>query len=129
MLGRMKWASCAVVAVTLVTTGCASGSAGARRQYDENAVRVVVENQNWMDMTVYVQSPGGVKTRIGTVSTGQTQVFRVSASLVTAGGLRLIGDPIGGRELSETDMLAVHAGSTAYWRIGNRPATSFAVVR
>jgi hypothetical protein len=89
----------------------------------------VVENQNWMDMNVYVLTHAGVRFRVGTVNTGSTEAFTVAMDRIGPGGVRLLGDPIGGAELHRTDLLFVGSGSTAFWRIGAGPATSYALVR
>jgi hypothetical protein len=90
---------------------------------------VVIENQNWLDMSVYVQSSNGSRFRVGNVTTGRTETFEVATSRLGSGPFRLIGNPVGNNELVVTDPLIVTPGATAYWRIGSRPATSFAVVR
>ena len=93
-------------------------------------VRVVVENHNWMDMNVYVQTESGARFRVGSVVTGQTQVFTLRTNrLGTSDAIRLIGDPIGSSLLSQTPLLPVRPGVTAYWRIGNAESTSFYQVR
>lgn len=121
----------AVLAVALWIAGCAS--AGARRNADPHGVtqpvRIVVQNDNWMDMNVYVQTYSGVRFRIGSVTTGTTRAFTIPSARMGSGAVRLLGDPVGSSEVSATDLLNVQPGSTAYWRIGSRPGTSYAVVR
>ena len=95
----------------------------------DGTVRVVIENQNWLDMSVYVQSSNGSRFRVGSVTTGRTEVFAIPTSRLGSGSFRLVGNPVGSNELTVTELLTVTRGATAYWRIGSRPSTSFAVVR
>jgi len=121
-----------MVLATAMVCACASGGGGSRRpvtRAGERTVRVVIENQNWLDMSVYVQSSNGSRFRVGSVVTGRTEVFEIPTSRIGSGPFRLLGNPVGGNELTVTDPLVVIPGASAYWRIGNRPSTSFAVVR
>ena len=125
----------AMLAALVVATGCATTtSRGTQRRSGAmdaaRSVRVVVENQNWLDMNVYVQTQSGARFRVGTVVTGQTQVFTLrSNTLGASDAIRLIGDPVGSAALSQTPLLNVRPGVTAYWRIGNAESTSFSHVR
>jgi hypothetical protein len=125
----------AVLATLIVATGCATTtSRGAQRQAraaePAQTVRVVVDNQNWLDMNVYVQTESGARIRVGSVATGQTGVFTVrNTMIVLAGAFRIIGDPVGSPVTSQTPLLYVQPGGTAYWRIGNAESTSFYQIR
>jgi hypothetical protein len=130
--GMLHKGRIAVLAAMVVGTGCASsgGPGRARSRQAAEAIRVVVENQNWMDMNVYVQTEAGLRLRVGSVTTGQTQVF-VLRSVLAGGGqsLRFIADPVGSTGMSETPLLSMLPGAVAYWRIGNAPSTSSVQVR
>lgn len=127
--GSGKWARAVLFAAVLVGTGCA-GTAPARRTTGmaERPVRFVVENQNWMDMSIFLVTAAGARFRIGDVTTGQTAVFTIPAIRLGNGMVRLVGDPVGGVELAESDRVFLEPGATAHWRIGNQRSTSSTTV-
>lgn len=117
-----------ITAACVVLAGaCASG--GARRSMPVQTFRVVVENANWLDMNIYTQSEAGMRSRLGSVATGETRTFIVHRSRVGGGSFRLLGDPIGSREIQSTQWLIVSPGETALWKIGTHASTSWAMVR
>jgi hypothetical protein len=122
-------ASVLTTVVLLTAAGCAGARPGDRSRgttgFDQPP-RVAVENESWQEMAIYVETSSEMRWRIGTVGTGETRVFVLRSA---PDNFRLIGDPIGGRQLQYTELLVVPYGATAYWRIGNSPATSAIFMR
>ena len=46
-----------------------------------------------------------------------------------AGWFRLVGDPIGSRDIRRSEAMSLAPGSTAQWRIGPNAASSRLIVR
>jgi hypothetical protein len=116
-----------VAALVVMNGACASGK--TRRPVTVDGFRIVIENANWQEMTVYTQTEAGMKIRLGSVGTGETRTFAVRSGAVGAGRFRLLGDPIGSQDVVATQWLVVNAGGTALWKIGAHEATSWAMVR
>jgi len=114
-------------AFVLLATACASGK--SRRSAPVDGFRVVIENANWQEMTVYTQTEAGMKMRLGSVGTGETRTFNVRPGRVGSGSFRLLGDPIGSSDLMSTQWLVVGPGGTALWTIGAHASTSWALIR
>lgn len=94
----------AVVALLALSAACASaGGAGGRTTVlgDDGAADrdrpayVVVENSHWQDVVVYADHLGS-RTRLGMVSSMDTERLRLPARLRNGPDLRLVLDPIGG---------------------------------
>jgi hypothetical protein len=74
----------------------------------ETAVRV--ENQNFLDMDVFVVR-SGQRIRLGMVSGLSTQLFMLRPEIVgSASDLQFEFHPIGGRANPRTETITVHAG-------------------
>jgi hypothetical protein len=92
-------------------------------------VRLVIENDVWLDMNVFLESESGARMRVGTVSGFGTRTF-VLRTLPSAGPwFRLVGDPIGSQALRRSEPVSLAAGQTAHWRVGQTAATSSLFVR
>ena len=120
----------AAVAVTLPLAACASGStagmgkmaipdgpaAGQRR---DDAATVKVRNYNWSDVVVYAVD-GGVRTRLGTVTTMGNATFRLPTRLVGTGNrVQLLVHPIGTVEGWTTDAFVVQGGQQVNFNVQN----------
>ena len=123
----------AAVAATLTLGACAAGSgapgssfappgvaeARARASAGTRAATVRVENLNWSDMNVYVLQ-NGARTRLGTVTSMNTSVFRLPAHvLASTASVRLLLDPIGSSEMYLTDPVQVRSGQQIALNVQN----------
>jgi hypothetical protein len=112
-----------LVAVTLAAslTGCATTGGGQRSAdgSDPDRMEVLVQNHNWADMNVYLER-GGMRTRLGTVTTASTRVFVVPRGISSrSGSFRLLADPIGGSATYMTAPLLISPGQTVEFTIEN----------
>jgi len=91
--------------------------------------RVEVRNNNWSSMRVYVMR-GTTRFRLGTVTSMNTEVFRLPRSFAGASGdIRLIADPIGSRETHITQSVNLGPGRLLSFQIENHLAISTVSVR
>ena len=124
MLRAARLFSTALLA--LAVSACASRSEvrnGPERSSAAVAT-VQVTNNNWADMTVYMER-AGLRVRLGTVTTMGTRRFRVPKSLMTSSGdARLVADPIGSRSRFTTAPVQFWPGQTVDFRIENHIAVS-----
>ena len=100
----------APLGLVLLMAAC---SRGAKRHSEpppraETAVRV--NNQNYLDMNVFVVR-GGQRMRLGTVVGLSTQIFMLRPEVVgNANELQFEVHPIGGRGNPRTETITVHPG-------------------
>lgn len=69
-------------------------------------VYVMVSNQNWLDVDVYAVR-GGSRIRLGQVTGSGDARLRIPASVMVAGQVQLMADPIGSNERYVTEVLTV----------------------
>lgn len=85
---------------------------------EEETVTVRVENQSGDDMTIYLWR-SAQRMRLGSVSVGQTQTFRIPKTIVHgATTLRFEADPLGRRRNTISEEIAVHPGEEIVLRLG-----------
>lgn len=71
-----------------------------------------VENQNVLDMTIYVMR-GSERIRIGSAAGLHTSQLKIPPNLIFgATSLRFVADPIGANRLPVSDEISVSAGDT-----------------
>lgn len=117
--------------VTLSLGACAtnSGPQSGPLPSESGTANVRVTNNNWADMNVYAER-GGMRVRLGTVTTMGSRLFRLPRALMNGNGdVRLVADPIGSRETHVTSPVQVWPGQTVAFRIENHIAISSITVR
>ncbi|MBI4419999.1 MAG: hypothetical protein HY560_04170 [Gemmatimonadetes bacterium] len=105
-----------VVGMTAVASGCARAarlaSQNDRTFCARSTATVYVQNDNWLDVVVYVVR-GGARFRLGQVTSVQSAVFEVpSAALGATSDLYLLADPIGSNYPYATDQIMIAPGHT-----------------
>jgi hypothetical protein len=116
--GRVSWV--AAILVVLVLSGCGGRSRSPfRAGGGDEAIRVEVRNDNFLDVTVYVM-PDGVSYRIGDVTGSSSATLDVPPRLIFAAtSVRLLVNPIGSRQaylseeilVSPGDLIRLHVAS------------------
>lgn len=71
--------------------------------------RVRVENQNFLDMNIYVWGQGR-RVRLGTVAGLSTQVLTIPSDIVSSTSLHFEAHPIGGRSNPRSETISVQRG-------------------
>lgn len=115
------------MASLLIAAGgaCSSASDGrpANAFAGETATRVVVNNNNWSDMTVYATRDGAT-VRLGSVTSMSSARFELPAAMLGAGELRLIADPLGSTSTYRTQPVLVTRGQAIEFTLQNNLALS-----
>lgn len=110
--------------ISLAAGGCAWGTRQTTPTPGTAPAYVQVSNHNWLDMDVYAAGAGG-RTRLGTVTTGQTVKYRLPRTyLAGTGVLYLIADPVGSPYVYTSSGILVDPGATVDWRLENNLALS-----
>src|ERR671918_474899 len=107
---RMGHRTFAPLGLVLLAVACGR----AAKTGDEPAPRaetaVKVENQNYLDMNVFVVR-GGQRVRLGTVTGLSTQLFMLRPGMIgPAFDVQFEIHPIGGRGNSRSETISVHPG-------------------
>jgi hypothetical protein len=110
--------------------GCAtSGSMSERGAPNLEPSGLIVRNNNWNSMTVYLVQ-GGARVRVGEVNGFSQEVFPTSRlGMLTGGtGTFLVARPFAGRPF-RSETLVFTPGRMLVWTIENQPAHSYLSVR
>ncbi|HEX6308689.1 MAG TPA: hypothetical protein VFZ69_10905 [Longimicrobiales bacterium] len=113
----------------LAVAGCASETDDTpKNAFGEGTATVVVQNNNWADMTVYAVR-NGLRMRLGMVVSMGAQRFKLPRNaLGGAGDLRLLADPIGSDAVFRTQPLLVAPGQLIEFTLQNNLAHSTSTV-
>jgi hypothetical protein len=89
-------------------------------------IPVVIDNQNFSDMTIYLLS-GGTRWLLGEVGGFSKGTLQIPTGIARGDAqVRLLADPVGATLPMTTPMLVVPQGQKVYWTIGSDEATSSA---
>jgi hypothetical protein len=108
--------------------GCHRGGFNNAPTGTQGAVGLVVENQNFYDMDLYVVSEG-LATRIGDVGGNSTARFTLDPSFFPSSELRIIATPVGGNGRASSGPLNVGPGQTIHFTIASFLRQSSATIR
>lgn len=106
-----------LLAAVTISAGCARAGKNRRAALDEKTT-VIVENNNWLETTVYAVR-SGTRLRLGTVPTGKTLEFTLPNGFTTGASIQLIADPVGTSSTYRSDMLAIAPGRQVQLRVEN----------
>lgn len=84
---------------------------------DEQAVSLVVRNDNYADLDVFAVSSDGQRTRVGMVNGNRTARFRLAPNITASGQVRIVAAPIGGRGSASTGTVNVIKGQTIQFTV------------
>ena len=117
MARRLRIPLVALFAV-LAAAACTGRGRNAPRPVERTTV--TVQNQSWLDMTVYVLY-SSARQRLGSVSGNSTGTFRIPETMVGLGrSLRFMADPVGSSNTAQSYEIFVHPGDNVRLTI---PAT------
>jgi hypothetical protein len=119
--------------VAIATAGalgaCAPATEQAQLGAPESQTTLVVENNNWSDMVIYL-TRGASRARLGSVTSMGTAKFRISDAM-SGGGygeVRIIADPIGSERTYTSPVINIVPGSQVELTLQNNiQISSFSV--
>ena len=92
-------------------------SSASRPAPPRGEVALDVTNHNFLDVVVYVVHDGQ-QTRVGTVTGSSSAVFYLPPHLIGQGReIQLVGHPIGGTNLAQTETIVVQPGQYISWTL------------
>jgi hypothetical protein len=102
-----------LVLLLLVIGACRSAREGSDDEPgpERGPASLEIENQNFLDMTVYVVE-GGARQRLGVARGNSTTTLTIPEQLIRGGAspLRFLADPIGQEGLPVTEEIVVEPG-------------------
>ena len=108
-----------LVLLAIALAGCSTRRAGGPLPPTAPRTSIRVENNNFLDMTVYVVR-GSQRVRLGTVSGVSTRVFTIPPNLVFgSSALRFQADPVGSRATSISHEITIRPGDQVTITIPN----------
>ena len=119
-MGR-RTLSCLAAAGALISASCARNGASLESSLGESrgAPTVMVRNDNWLDVAIYVVR-GTARFRIGTVGSTSSRTFRLTSEAVAAGNpLQILADPIGDSRGYVTDPVVLGPGQRLEITVAN----------
>ena len=123
-------ASVAVAAVSVLFSACAQKNTGPADASSAGDVpTLMVENNKWLDVNVFAVR-NGTRHRLGTVTSMQTQRFRLPTWVtVGAAELRLLIDPVGSEQTHLTEPIVVTHGSRIVFKVADyMPLSAYSVL-
>jgi hypothetical protein len=111
----------ALVAIT-VLGGCAHANGNPSEISTKNQrITIQVANHNWQDVAIWANS-GGTRIRLGTVTTGTTERFRLPQTISSrADNVQLEAHRIGSADDTYySDVFMVTPGTRLVWTIENQ---------
>ena len=94
--GRSRSALGLALLVGVLTLGCRHGEDSPFARRPNRNVPLRVENNNFLDITVYVTSSGGGNLRLGQVTGKSSGTFALDPrKVVMSSGIQLLVDPLG----------------------------------
>ena len=117
------------VATAAALGACAPANEQAGLGAPESQTTLLVENQNWSEMVIYVVR-GASRSRLGSVSSMHSAKFRITDA-VAGGGygeVRIMADPIGSNRTWTSPVINIVPGSQVELRVQNNiQISSFSV--
>lgn len=116
----------AVLATALAGSGCAPATknGGGESSYINDSATMVVENNNWHDMTVYLVR-NGTRSRLGSVPSMGRANFVLGPGLIGGSGeIRLLADPLGSTRKFLSEPILVFPGRQVRFKVENNLAIS-----
>jgi hypothetical protein len=119
----------AAALVVVVLSACSRNKTQNEEFYARaEPIPVHVQNENFLDMNVFVQA-SGVNRRLGMVTGNGAADFQIQWSIINGQSISLTAIPIGGRGTGASGSLSVSPGQTIDFKIGSVLRQTTAVVR
>jgi hypothetical protein len=101
----------------LLSTSCAGKQKETTHPLPTGPTSLRIENQNWLDVTIYVVHDGQ-RSRIGAATAARTTNLAIPpAMLGQLGAIRLIADPVGSPQSITSPTVVVKPGTRLVWTL------------
>lgn len=104
-------------AIALLFDGCARGQKEGTQPLPSGPTSLRVENNNWLDVTIYVVHDGQ-RSRLGAATAARTTDFAIQPALLgQLGAIRLVADPVGSSKSIASPTVVVKSGTRLVWTL------------
>jgi hypothetical protein len=112
----LKWLSLPAL-LLIVSTGCAGKHKESTRPLPTTPTSLRIENQNWLDVNIYVVHDGQ-RSRIGAATAARTTELMIPPSMLgQLGTIRLVADPVGSSTAITSPTVVVKEGTRLVWTL------------
>lgn len=116
MTHALKWLSLPAL-LLLLSTSCAGKQKEATRPLPTSPTSLRIENQNWLDVTIYVVHDGQ-RSRLGAATAAHTTELEIPPTLLgQLGAIRLMADPVGSSQTIISPTVVVKPGTRLVWTL------------
>ena len=98
----------------LLMISCSSTSPTVEQQYEQ----VRVQNDNWLDVNVYILSFSGIRQKLGFARSMTSITFTIPSNFGNGASVYLHVDPIGSEDIFETDQFSVSPSQVVILKVG-----------
>lgn len=103
--------------VLLLVAGCGGKQKETSRPLPTGPTSLRIENQNWLDVNIYVVHDGQ-RSRLGAATAARTTELAIPPALLgQLGAIRLIADPVGSSKAITSPTVVVKAGTRLVWTL------------
>jgi hypothetical protein len=112
----LKWLSLPAL-LLLLSTSCAGKQTETTRPLPTGPTSLRIENQNWLDVTIYVVHDGQ-RSRLGAATAARTTELAIPPTLLgQLGAIRLMADPVGSSQAITSPTVVVKPGTRLVWTL------------
>lgn len=116
MTQALKWLSLLPL-LLLALASCAGKQKATTRALPTEPTSLRVENNNWLDVTIYVVHDGQ-RSRLGAATAAHTTDLSIAPTLLgQTGVIQLIADPIGSSKSVASPRVVVKPGTRLVWTL------------
>ncbi|HEU4584701.1 MAG TPA: hypothetical protein VFR95_03080 [Gemmatimonadaceae bacterium] len=102
----------------VLSIGCGRKEKEATRPLPTGPTSLRIENQNWLDVNIYVVHDGQ-RSRLGSATAAHTTQLEIPPTLLgQLGAIRLIADPVGSPQAITSQAVVVKPGTRLVWTLG-----------
>jgi hypothetical protein len=112
----LKWLSLPAL-LLILSTGCTGKQKESTRPLPAGPTSLRIENQNWLDVTIYVVHDGQ-RSRIGAATAARTTNLAIPPTMLgQLGAIRLVADPVGSSQAITSPTVVVKQGTRLVWTL------------
>ena len=106
-------------AIVLLMTACGAKHKDGQQPLPSLPASLQVENNNWLDVTIYVIHDGQ-RSRLGSATAAETTDFTLHPAILgQLGAIQLIADPVGAPNGITSPTIVVKPGTRVVWMLQN----------
>lgn len=98
--------------------------AGSKPEGQRPTQQILIQNDNWLDVVIFVVTMSGVSQRLGDVRSINQEVFDMPGEFSEGSIIRLLVEPIGSNEYFLTEQIALSSSQVIFLRVSQHLSAS-----